>query len=359
MRYDWVPKGENGRRIASRLVALKDQLADEDKVPHKNFKTLLLATWNIREFDSRSYGTRRREAILYIAEIISHFDIVAIQEVRRDLKALERLQRILGNWWDYIVTDVTEGSHGNKERMAFIYDRRKVSFGGVAGEVVIKPVRKTSSIGKKIEFVPAKQLARTPFICGFHSGWSKFMLCTVHILYGKAIKAPKNRVEEIRNISRFLAKRSKDELSWSRNIILLGDFNIFDPSDITMKQIDDAGFTIPEELQSLRGTSVGKRKRKYDQIAFLLQGKYLNPTKEAGVIDYYKSVYRNEDEEVYEKEMGQAYQVSSKGTPRDATGKKQYYRTHWRTHQMSDHLPMWIELKIDFGKEYLKEKAAE
>jgi len=24
---------------------------------------------------------------------------------------------------------------------------------------------------------------------------------------------------------------------------------------------------------------------------------------------------------------------------------------------MSDHLPMWVELKIDFGKEYLQAKA--
>ncbi|MCG6860320.1 MAG: hypothetical protein LJE70_03415 [Chromatiaceae bacterium] len=25
----------------------------------------------------------------------------------------------------------------------------------------------------------------------------------------------------------------------------------------------------------------------------------------------------------------------------------------WRTHQMSDHLPMWVELHIDFAPEYL------
>jgi|ERR1044072_3542443 hypothetical protein len=26
----------------------------------------------------------------------------------------------------------------------------------------------------------------------------------------------------------------------------------------------------------------------------------------------------------------------------------------WRTYQMSDHLPMWIELRVDFSPEYLK-----
>ena len=25
----------------------------------------------------------------------------------------------------------------------------------------------------------------------------------------------------------------------------------------------------------------------------------------------------------------------------------------WRTHEMSDHLPIWIELKVDYSNEYL------
>ena len=29
------------------------------------------------------------------------------------------------------------------------------------------------------------------------------------------------------------------------------------------------------------------------------------------------------------------------------------YYTEWCTFQMSDHLPLWVELKIDFSNEYL------
>ena len=29
------------------------------------------------------------------------------------------------------------------------------------------------------------------------------------------------------------------------------------------------------------------------------------------------------------------------------------YYAEWRTFQMSDHLPLWVEVKIDFSKEYL------
>ena len=60
---------------------------------------------------------------------------VAVQELRQSLYPLQRLQRILGSWWDFIVTDVTLGTSGNSERMAYLYDRRKGSFTGLAAEL--------------------------------------------------------------------------------------------------------------------------------------------------------------------------------------------------------------------------------
>jgi hypothetical protein len=34
-----------------------------------------------------------------------------------------------------------------------------------------------------------------------------------------------------------------------------------------------------------------------------------------------------------------------------------YYRIYRRTYQMSGHSPMWIQLKTDFGEDFLKQKA--
>jgi hypothetical protein len=39
----------------------------------------------------------------------------------------------------------------------------------------------------------------------------------------------------------------------------------------------------------------------------------------------------------------------------DDAGKRDYYQKEWRTFQISDHLPMWVELKVDFADEYLKQ----
>ena len=99
--------------------------------------TLLLATWNIREFDSGKYGYRNDEPYYYIAEILCRFDLIAIQEVRDGLYPLQRLRRLLGDDWDFLVTDVTLGTSGNSERMAYLFDRRKVNFTGLAAELVL------------------------------------------------------------------------------------------------------------------------------------------------------------------------------------------------------------------------------
>ena len=42
------------------------------------------------------------------------------------------------------------------------------------------------------------------------------------------------------------------------------------------------------------------------------------------------------------------------GNPLKNKKNENYYKNTWRTFQMSDHLPMWVELEIDFSEEYLK-----
>lgn len=343
-----------GKRTAERLLALKQALRD---IPTKTVdETLLLATWNIRDFDKPAYGQRSDEAIYYIAEIISRFDLVAIQEVYKDLTALHRLIKVLGGYWKYVITDVTEGTQGNSEVMAYLYDSRKVTFGGLAGEMVLPPVKVAG--GKT---VAADQVWRTPFICGFRSGWSRFMLCSVHILWGKdkpkGKLEPKDRIDEVEKVAQFLKKRTTDPTSWSRNLILLGDFNIFSTSEEggAFSKLLDAGFEIPETMRNF--VTNAKKDQAYDQIAFRVQDDRLGWTGKAGVFDYYNHVFTRQDEAIYAETMGPEYKKNTKGKPRTAAEKSSYYATNWRTHQMSDHLPLWVELKIDYSEQYLKRKA--
>jgi endonuclease/exonuclease/phosphatase family metal-dependent hydrolase len=331
-------KTEDGKRTLNKLLALRENL--KDSLPKRTLEdTVLLASWNIREFDNEKYGWRLDEAYQYIAEIISHFDIVSIQEVR-SVKSLEKLCSVLGSYWKYIVTDVTAGRRGNLERLAYVYDSRKIRFGGLAAELVLPPVK-----GSKDESEPAIQIARTPFMCGFKSGWSNFMIVSVHIRYGKSDPHFPPRIAEIKNVCKFLGERIKDDSTWTKNVIILGDFNIFDSSDPIMDTFTDAGFEIPGPIQSVK-TNVSKKTKNYDQIAINSNMNRFEFTGNAGVFDFYKTVFKPDEHEIYLKYFKDC---GSKNLER-------YYRNYWRTFQMSDHLPIWVEMKVNFSDEYLTKK---
>lgn len=336
------------REVRERTVAGLQRLraALAEQVPRKTAtSTLLLATWNIREFDSGKYGWRSRETYYYIAEILSRFDLIAIQEVKDGLYPLQELTKILGSWWDYIVTDVTLGQSGNTERMAFLFDKRKVAFTGLAAELVLEK--------KKGQPEEPRQFARSPYIAGFRAGWAYFTLLTVHIYYGEGVAVDPRRLKEIEDFAGTVAKnagnfncapqREPGVAPKRNNLIMLGDFNIFKPTDDTMKAIAKAGFLVPEELTKLPGSNVARNKY-YDQIAYYKELHGMKPLK-AGIFDFYEHVYRldadpaKSDEATYH---GIWSQTNSK-TFKD-----------WRTYQMSDHLPMWIELSVDDSEGYLK-----
>jgi len=351
---------EEGRRTLGRLMELRSALQKE--IPMRTLEeTLLLATWNIRDFDKPAYGKRLDESFYYIAEIISHFDLVAIQEVYKDLTGLNRVMATLGPAWKFIFSDETMGPRGNDERLAFVYDSRKVEFGGLSGELVLPPIEDDEG-----KWHPVSQLFRSPMIVGFRSGWCRFMLAIVHILWGGGIANPPQRIREIREVAQFLKERTEDETAWARNLILLGDFNTFGNDDETFQQILNAGFTVPKRLLDFRTNA--KRTRHYDQIAFRTRPGSLEGTAQAGVFDYYKTVFSNtiEDRDLYAPYIQKTIVESNRNKPpskrrkefgdRTEAGKTNYYRTYWRTHQMSDHLPMWVELRIEYSDEYLQSK---
>lgn len=329
-----IADAQERQRTIDNLLRLRKQL-DRDIPAKTATETLLLATWNIREFGDN----RRTESLYYIAEIISRFNLIAIQEVSANLKGLESLLKILGHGWDYIVTDSTEGTAGGGERTAFIYDRNKIFFRNLAGEIVLPP---------NMLIQEETQFARTPYCVAFQAGWFKFHLTTVHIYYGKSSGVDPRRVKEIETIAKFLTKRGKKE---DTSYILLGDFNIPKCGDATMKALEDNGFHIPDCIKE-HPTDLGHSKH-YDQIAFNLKLDrnmtiFSEKQQKAGAFDFTQSVYTKEEAGIYSQYFDEKYRVG-----RSDKEIEKYYLSKWRTFQMSDHLPLWVELKIDFSDQYL------
>jgi len=457
--YDDVDTLKTKRRAAQKIkslrVALKAHIDAADRpedmeTPSDTSRFVRIATWNIREFDSPSYGYRSQEAKAYIVEILSHFDLIALQEIRRDLDALDYVNKLLGPNWDYIATDVTEGASGNKERMAFLFNRNKVWFRNVAGELTLPKGQKVTDpfgdrfkveggarfelpagqilespkglktdmlasgqtkieedveipipYGTKIVLPPGssirfaknarvpitpddgidieatttptlpeaaeivlppnsllggpQQFARTPFVVSFQAGWLKINLATVHIYYGTGTAGIERRKDEIRRLTKLLADRAESDSDSDADsyFIALGDFNIVDPEHETMDALRTNEFMIPEPLQKVPGSNV-KQDKFYDQIALWTgeSGRRKTYTRilpyRAGVFDFFDVVYRTDEEDTYRSLMRKP-------------GSDDFYSSYasWRTHQMSDHLPMWVELHIDFAQEYLDEVEAD
>lgn len=324
----FIENKEDRDAVIDNIVNLRSALSD--KVPEKKLSgNLILGTWNIREFGNSKYGGRMVESLYYIAEIISRFDLIAIQEVRDNLHELNTVCKILGCDWGMFISVVTQGVSGNKERLAFFYDKRTVAFRNIAGQVILP--------GTKDE----TQFARSPYIIRFQSGWLKFDICTVHIYYGKASKKTaeyKRRVEEIGNIVNFFKEYYVDK-NEANNIFILGDFNIENIKSETYKAATSSIFRIPDAIikNKLKGSNVPQDKI-YDQIIYY--NRYQDIVfKNAGIFDFYDAVFDSYDN--YSSRIKKHYEISSEDFK------------DFRTYQMSDHLPLWVEMNTDHTEQYL------
>ncbi len=126
-------------------------------IPEKHVDAnLLIGTWNIRGFGrvfdewTENPGSPKRNlrAMACIAEVVRRFDVMAIQEVKRDTSGLRLLvDGFLGPNWGVVLSDVTAGDAGNGERLTFVYDKRRVTPSGLAGEIVLSAHSRRNAFG--------------------------------------------------------------------------------------------------------------------------------------------------------------------------------------------------------------------
>jgi deoxyribonuclease-1-like protein len=164
---------------------------------------LNLASWNIRILSNNSRDDSELSAI---SQIITRYDLVAIQEVR-DEQVIQRLIKFLPAGWNYLISD--QVGRGVKERYAYLYDSQKV-----------KPVG--------IDYVisdPEDYFIREPYAASFVSGNFDFTLLTFHAIYGDSIFDRRKEIGYLPD----LIDHIQNTLGFEKDLILLGDFNL--PSD--------------------------------------------------------------------------------------------------------------------------------
>ena len=336
-------------RAIDGLLRLKTAL-DGQVSRRQTEANLLVASWNIKEFGHTTQ--RLPEAYFYIAEILSRFDLVAVQEVKSTLKDLDIVMRILGSKWDYIVNDITEGVQGNSERSAYLYNTDRVKLSGLAGEIVLWPELTGDS--------PVQQLKRTPYATGFKAGWKSFAMLNLHLHPGDEIEDLAFRKEEVRLL--LAALEEKIDQPWTRNIVLCGDFNLHSgDDDSTVEAINDMGYC---EVDGLVGKQTNDANTQvYDRL-FYRKNPYFKLIEDShgksvgGVFNPFEFVYRFEDHLQYKQDMIAVY-GGSRNLESDAEALRDYFLHYWRRNQISDHLPIWFELQTDSSVEFLEFKRSQ
>jgi endonuclease/exonuclease/phosphatase family metal-dependent hydrolase len=259
---------------------------------------LLIATWNIQQFSNN----KSERALQYIADICERFDIVALQEVKTDLRGLSDLQKLLPGNYKILVTDPT----GNSERFAFLYDKRTVISTGLVCEIGFKVPAKTHR---------GYQLHRMPYCASFSAGRFDFVIASVHIYYGKTKKERLQRKKEIKMLVDFISRRSKTEKSkvFDRDFFVLGDFNIEEAGDQFFNALKTKKFQMPANMDTLKTNFA--QDATFDKIAWVKRRSF-KFSGNFNTVPFGKVLFQDQ---------------KPKG------GKK----------QISDHLPLWAEFKIN------------
>lgn len=313
--------------VAQDLQALREHL-DQTLPAKRPGENLLIATWNLRAFASL---TRRWTAgpddspkrdlrgLLAIGEIIRRFDVVVVQEVKGDLRALRDLLRWLGEDWAFLMTDITLGDAGNGERMAFLFDTTRLKPSGLACELVVPP-EWLEEIGPD---ALRRQFARIPYAVSFKAGDTTFILVTLHVDYGDPTA---DRLPELKGIARWMREWANRETAWSHNLIVMGDFNIDRQGDPLWQAFTSSGLTAPEALHQAPRTVFSDPAKPegrtfYDQIAWFETAQGVKKLSmlflAAGYVDFLPYVYT---EQAFSKQA--------------------------ISYRVSDHFPLWAEFLI-------------
>ena len=311
------PRFDYSYTAATQISALRSYRDNEPgrAIPAKAANRLLLATWNIANL-----GVQDRDASDYglIAELISWFDIVAVQEVNDNLRGIEAIHAQLPKKYLLLFSDAS----GNQERQAFLYDSTKVSQLREVGRLSVPPSQ-APSIKLPGTSVTFPGFDRGPYLGTFESGMFKFMLVNVHLYFGSVKPADiQRRILETYAVAWWANRRHGDPNTYVTDTIPVGDFNL--PKAAKGDPIYDAltrrGLEVPAHTSQI-GSAIASDNH-YDQIAFFPGNTRDRFTGQMNVFDFdgalFKDLYRD----------------------RGLNPFLAYTRYH-----MSDHRPLWAEFR--------------
>lgn len=309
------PRSRFDYEIEAELRALREHKKLRE-IPARKRDRLLLATWNIANFGVQE---RREKDHRLIAEILSWFDLVAVQEVADDLTGLHDVHKLLPQSYRLLISDTA----GNDERAAFVYDANKVELLELVGRlsIAVNDLRhiKLPEVGQEF-----RGFDRSPYLAAFQVKSFRFVLASVHLFFGSdAAKDMERRALEAYAVARWADLRRNDRHAYASDIIALGDFNLplVAPDDPIFKALTKRGLVLPEHPTEVGGSSLGGHKH-YDQMAFF-PGETKEFNERIGPFDFDNTLFR---------------ELWNEKRPAPFLAYVRYY--------VSDHRPLWAEFRI-------------
>jgi endonuclease/exonuclease/phosphatase family metal-dependent hydrolase len=310
------PRFEYAYDVATEIGALRAHRRARG-VPKRAAGELLIGTWNVANFGAHE---RRDEDHRLIAEILSWFDVVAIQECRDNFAGLADTVHTMGPRYAYLMSDAA----GNDERLVFVYDRRKVALLEEVGEVAFPP-----SDAKRVKLpgitAPFAGFDRTPYLASFQLDERlSVLLVNVHLFYGGETRADvQRRALETGAVARWADRRRRSRLSFARELVALGDFNLpktVGGTNAVLDAVTAKGLVLPAH-STVVGSSIASDNH-YDQVA-IFPSTSKRCLVDLGVFDYDAVVFRD----LYAARPAAAF-----------LGYLRYY--------LSDHRPMWVRMRM-------------
>ncbi|MBI4427515.1 MAG: endonuclease/exonuclease/phosphatase family protein [Ignavibacteriales bacterium] len=261
------------------------------QVPPRSAANLLLCSWNIKWFKDTGRDLEK------LARVIANFDICGIIELQSDivLEALAaELEKQTGEKWTYIQSDHT-GHSAYIEQFAFIWRDSKVRIA-------------SGHVGNISDFQDT--FRHEPYIASFRAGNFDFRFLLLHTRWTTEPQRAKE-VEEIAKRFQFFQGLTKE-----KDLILAGDFNYSHGSG---------------KMQPIKGLPNIRN-------LIPLGTKTTFKSTSEGFASWYDHIFIDSEATKEATGKGNAYDLS------EGLG---YTSSLDARKEISDHLPVWAEFRID------------
>jgi hypothetical protein len=395
-------KAEDWKKIHSHF----DNHAQQFGLPATNKQTVTITTFNIRKLGK--YKNKSPEAWEFLVKTLKAFDLIAIQEILDDLEGIRFLCDELNkeeNSYGLVVSDATgtfPGMQGNTERLGFLFNWKRVKRTELASDITYdrskvagdlyehneayakawqehdekliawkKKCIEAKNEGKDTPSKPPLVLPRfltfirQPHCASFEIPGAagkeplKFLAINAHLLYGTN---KEERLWEFNALIDWITIRAKKrDTTYYNDFILLGDCNLeFESMNIKRDEIDDQLKKLNKSvLKSKRAakanfplltphpkhgelTTNARMNQTYDQIGMFYHDKRLPSSDDNWNVgsndkEYDYGVF-NFVELIADALYGKAYA--------DLTDRQKDYAIKRLEHDISDHMPAWIRLRV-------------